>query len=324
MIKLSRTFIVGASAVLVALLLLPVVAAQLDQSFYVGLVARVLIFAIAASALNLVFGFGGLVSLGHALFIGLGAYSVAIPAFHGIGNGFAHLAIAVVACAVAGALIGAVSLRTKGMGFIMITLAFAQMGYFAFTSLKHYGGDDGTPVALASKLGPLDLGQAWQLYYSALAVLVASLVGLYRIRHSSFGMILRGARQSERRASAIGFDVWRVQWLAYVISAVICGVAGVLFANLNAFASPAVMSWFVSAELIVMVVLGGVGTVLGPVVGAAAYIGVEESAKSLTEHWAAFFGLAVIAVAVAGRKGILGAIVSGLNARKAPVQEVET
>ncbi len=295
---------------LVALLALPVLASLTGETFYISMASRILIFGIAASALNLVFGYGGLVSLGHALFLGIGAYSVAIPSFYGIGNGFVHLGICLVACAAVGAMTAAISLRTSGIGFIMITLAFAQMGYFAFMSLKQYGGDDGTPISATSRFGALDLGSSIHLYYAIVTVLLATIVGMYWLRRSSFGMVLRGARQNARRASALGFDVKRTQWLAYILSATTCGIAGMLFANLNAFASPSLMSWFISSELIVMVVLGGVGTVLGPVLGAIAFIGAEELAKAVTLHWAAYIGLAVIVVAVWARNGLVGSMAS--------------
>lgn len=309
---------------LALLVALPFVADVFDLSFYTGVVARILIFAIAASALNLVFGYGGLVSLGHALFLGLGAYSVAIPAFHGIDNGFVHLAVCVAACLVAGAITGAISLRTSGIGFIMITLAFAQMGFFAFISLKQYGGDDGTPLQVSSRFGPLDLGSGRQLYFTALLVLCAVVWASHRLRTSTFGMVLRGARQNARKSASIGFDVRRVQWTAYVLSAVVCGIAGMLLANLSAFASPSTMSWFTSSELIVMVVLGGIGTVLGPVAGAFAFIGVEELAKAATEHWAAYFGIGIVAIAVLGRKGVIGAVAAAFQREKKVTRELES
>lgn len=308
MMRIARNPLAWAGAAAVLLCLLPWAAEALGETFYVGVVSRIMVFAIAASALNLVFGYGGLVSLGHALFLGLGAYSVAIPSVYGVDNGLVHVAICVASCAAAGAVIGAISLRTTGIAFIMITLAFAQMGYFAFVSLKQFGGDDGTPIALPSRFGGIDLGQRLHLYYAILAVLAVTIVAMARMRTSGFGMVLRGARQNARRSSALGFDVKRVQWLAYVLSAVVCGLAGLLSANLSAFASPAGMSWFVSSELIVMVVLGGVGTVAGPVIGAFAFIGVEEVAKQLTSHWAAYLGTAIILISVLARKGIVGAL----------------
>jgi len=264
--------------------------------------------AIAALALNLALGYGGLVSLGHALFLGLGAYSVAIPAFYGIDNGWMHLLISITVCALVGLVTGAISLRTSGIGFIMITLAFAQMGYFLFVSLKHYGGDDGTTISSTSRFAGLDLGNTTTVYVVALVILMLATWWMARLRVSPFGMLLRGARQNERRINAIGFPSQRYQLLAYVLSAVLCGVAGLLLANLNAFASPSSMSWVVSGDLIVMVVLGGIGSVFGPLIGALVYLGLEEVLKGVTEHWMAIFGPIIVVVALLGKAGIWGLV----------------
>jgi branched-chain amino acid transport system permease protein len=289
-----------------ALILLPFAAHALEQPFYVAFVARILIYAIAATALNLALGYGGLVSFGHALFFGLGAYSVAIPAFYGIDNGWIQLLICVVACGLVGLLTGAISLRTTGIAFIMITLAFAQMGYFVFVSLKNYGGDDGTPIAATSKFFGFDLGEANTLYAGSLVVLALATWWMARLRVSPFGMVLRGARQNARRINAIGLPSRRYLLSAYVLSAILCGIAGMLLANLNAFASPSTLSWTISGDLIVMVVLGGIGSVYGAVLGAFAFLGLEETLKLFTEHWMAIFGLAIVLVALLGKAGIVG------------------
>lgn len=292
--------------ILLLLALVPLAASASGQPFYIAFFARIIIYAIAASALNLALGFGGLVSLGHALFLGIGAYSVAIPAFHGISNGWFHLAVCIVSCGLVGLLTGVVSLRTSGIGFIMITLAFAQMGYFVFVSLKQYGGDDGTPVAAPSAFFGVSLGQTLPLYWVALAVLLVVLWWGARLRASPFGMVLRGARQNARRINAIGFRSSRYQLAAYVMSAVLCGVAGMLLANLTAFASPATLGWIVSGDLIVMIVLGGLGTVFGPLLGALAFIGAEEVLKGWTESWPAVFGLAIFLIALLRTAGLAG------------------
>jgi branched-chain amino acid transport system permease protein len=292
--------------ILLLLAMVPLVATASGQSFYIAFFARIIIYAIAATALNLALGFGGLVSLGHALFLGLGAYSVAIPAFHGISNGWIHLALCIVSCGLVGLLTGAVSLRTTGIGFIMITLAFAQMGYFVFVSLKQYGGDDGTPVGAPSEFFGFNLGQTVPLYWAALAVLCLVIWWGARLRASPFGMVLRGARQNARRINAIGFRSSRYQLAAYVMSAILCGVAGMLLANLTAFASPATLSWVVSGDLIVMIVLGGLGTVFGPLLGALAFIGAEEVLKGFTESWPAVFGFAIFLIALLRTAGLAG------------------
>ncbi|MES2263650.1 MAG: branched-chain amino acid ABC transporter permease [Pseudomonadota bacterium] len=289
-----------------ALALMPFAATMADQPFYIVFFARILIYAIAASGLNLVLGFGGMVSLGHALFLGLGAYSVAIPAFHGIDNGWVHLAVCIASCAVVGLLTGAVSLRTSGIGFIMITLAFAQMGYFVLVSLKQYGGDDGTPVTATSHFFGQDLGRPLTLYTVAFVVLSLVIWWSARLRVAPFGMVLRGARQNPRRINAIGLRSQRYQLAAYVMSAILCGIAGMLLANLTAFASPATLSWIVSGDLIVMVVLGGLGTVFGPLLGALVFLGGEELLKMITESWPAIFGLAIFLIALLRTAGLAG------------------
>jgi branched-chain amino acid transport system permease protein len=286
----------------------PFVATAMAQPFWISFFARILIYAIAASALNLALGYGGLVSFGHALFMGLGSYAVALPAFHGIGSGWAHLALCVGSSALIALAVGVISLRTSGMAFIMITLAFAQMGYFLLVGLKQYGGDDGLPVAATSKFGSVDLGSTLPLYATALVVLVLVTWWMARLRVAPFGMALRGARQNARRVNAIGLEARQLQLVAFVISGTLCGLSGLLLANLNAFASPNSLAWTVSGELIVMVVLGGIGTVLGPVIGALMFLGLEELLKGLTEHWMAIFGPLIVVMALAGRRGIVGLI----------------
>ncbi|MGB3070115.1 MAG: branched-chain amino acid ABC transporter permease [Ottowia sp.] len=284
----------------------PALAALTQDSFLVSFFARVLIYAIAATALNIALGFGGLVSLGHALFLGIGMYSVALPAHFGITSGWVHLAWCIGACAMVGAVTGAISLRTTGIGFIMITLAFAQMGYFVIVSLKQFGGDDGLTITGASEFFGHALSSAQAVYAASLILLVALLLWTARMRHSPFGMALRGGRQNARRVASIGLAPREYQLAAYVLSAVLCGLAGLLFANLNAYASPSTMAWTVSGELIVMVVLGGMGSVAGPLLGAVVFLGIEEVFKVLTEHWMAPFGLAILAVALLGRTGLMG------------------
>ena len=291
---------------LASLAAVPALAAAFEQPFWTAFFARILIYAIAASALNLALGFGGLVSFGHALFLGIGAYAVGLCAHHGVASGWVHLVVAVVAAAVIGLVVGVISLRTSGMAFIMITLAFAQMGYFLLVSLKQYGGDDGLPVAATSRFGPFDLGAVASVYYAAWAVLVAITGWMARLRVAPFGMALRGARQNARRIDAIGLQARHLQLAAFVLSGMLCALAGLLLANLNAFVSPSTLAWTVSGELIVMVVLGGIGTVFGPLLGALAFLGLEEVLKGVTEHWMAVFGPLIVLVALFGRRGIAG------------------
>lgn len=308
---MDKNFTVGNVVSLLVLLVLacvPAVANASGEQFYISLMARIVVYAIAATALNLALGYGGLVGFGHALFIGCGAYSVALPSFFGIQNGWAHLALTVVSCAILGAVTGAISLRTRGIAFIMITMAFSQMGFFIFVSLKQFGGDDGMPITSTSRFGPFDLGSVTALYYTAWSILGILLLWMWKLRRSPFGMALRASRQNFIRVNAIGFPALHFQWLSYVISAVLCGIAGFLLANLNAFASPGMMSWQISGELIVMIVLGGMGSVFGPMLGAVAFLGIEEILKLYTEHPMIVFGPAIVLVAVFGTKGIVGGL----------------
>lgn len=291
---------------LAGLALVPFVATATEQPFWIAFFARIIIYAIAASALNLALGYGGLVSFGHALFLGLGGYAVALPSFFEVGNGWIHLALCLGASGVAALLTGAISLRTSGIAFIMITLAFAQMGYFLFVSLKNFGGDDGLPIALTSRFGPLNLGSPLVVYGVSFAVLVLVTWWLARLRVAPFGMALRGAQQNARRVNAIGLPSRRYQLVAYTVSGMLCGLAGMLLANLNAFASPGTLAWTVSGELIVMVVLGGIGTVFGPILGAVAFWGLEEVIKGFTEHWMVVFGPLIVLMTLAGKGGIVG------------------
>jgi branched-chain amino acid transport system permease protein len=291
---------------LCGLALVPFVATALEQTFWIAFFARIVIYAIAASALNLALGYGGLLSFGHALFLGIGSYAVALPSFYEVGNGFVHVALCLLMSGAAALLTGAISLRTSGIAFIMITLAFAQMGYFHFVSLKNLGGDDGLAVANTSRFGPLNLGSPLAVYGASFVVLLLALWWLARLRAASFGMALRGARQNARRVDAIGLQALRCQLVAYVLSGMLCGVAGLLLANLNAFASPSTLAWTVSGELIVMVVLGGIGTVWGPLLGALAFLSMEEGLKGITEHWMAVFGPLIVLMALASKQGLAG------------------
>lgn len=284
----------------------PFIAHWMDEPFWTSFFARTLIYAIAATALNLALGYGGLVSFGHALFLGVGAYAVALPSFHGVANGWVHLGFCVVVSGAIALAVGIISLRTVGMAFIMITLAFAQMGYFLVVSLKQYGGDDGLSVSATSRFGSLDLGSMDTLYMVAWSTLTLLIVWMARLRLSPFGMALRGVRQNARRINAIGLESSKLQLISFVLSGAVCGLAGLLLANLNAYVSPSSMAWTVSGELIVMVVLGGIGTVFGPFLGALVYLGLEEVIKGYTEHWMAIFGPLIVLVALLGRTGIVG------------------
>jgi branched-chain amino acid transport system permease protein len=291
---------------LAGLAVVPFIASALGEPFWIAFFARVVIYAIAASALNLALGYGGLVSFGHALFLGLGAYSVAIPSLLGVGNGWIHLALCVAVTGGTALLTGIISLRTSGVAFIMITLAFAQMGYFLFVSLKAFGGDDGLSINLTSSFGPFNLGSPLAVYWTALGVLLMVMGWFAKLRVAPFGMVLRGSKQNGRRIDAMGLQVVRYRLAAYVISGVLCGVAGLLLANLNAFASPSTLTWAVSGELIVILVIGGIATVAGPILGSLVFLGLEEVLKGITEHWLAVYGLLIVIITLVWKKGLTG------------------
>lgn len=293
-------------ALLLLLALVPVYAQFAAQPYYVTQFTRILIYAIAASSLNLLIGYTGLVSFGHALYLGVGAYAVGILSTHGVVNGWLHLATAIGAAALVAFLTGLVVLRTSGMAFIMITLAFAQMFYYLGVSLKNYGGDDGIRLDNRSALAPLDLSDGPTLYYICFALLLALLYLSWRMVHARFGFTLRGIHANERRMKALGFPTLRYKLVIYVLAGCIAAVAGVLLANLTEYTSPAYTAWTVSGELIVMVVLGGMGTVVGPLVGALGLLLLEEWLSSLTQHWMAPLGLTIVAVVVLAKQGLYG------------------
>lgn len=308
----------AAAAILIALAAVPVLVAVIEQPFYLTLFSRIMIFGLAALGLNLILGYGAMVSFGHAMYLGIGAYAVGILTFHGIGSGWAHLAAALLIGLIAAILVGLVCLRTTGIAFIMITLAFAQMFFFLAVSLKQYGGDDGLSIASRSAFGYVNLDNATLLYYVIYGVLLATLYGAWRLVHSRFGMVLRGCKANERRMISLGVPTLRYKLTAYVISAQVCVIAGVLLANLTRFSSPSYMQWQVSGELIVMAVLGGMGTLLGPVAGAATLLVIEEVLSSfelglpweidpfIRDHWMGLLGLFIVLVVLTLKRGVYG------------------
>jgi len=297
-----------AVAVLVVLLAaVPPITAVVGGPFYVTLALRILVFALAASSLNLILGYGGMVSFGHALFLGIGAYVVAILSFHGVTDGWIHLIVTLLLSALAGWLTGLVCLRTSGIAFIMITLAFAQMFYFLATSLKYYGGDDGLAVGMRSNFEPLFSIQSNNgLYYLTLVVLLATLYASWRLVHSRFGRVLRGASSNLRRMQSLGFPVMRYRLVATIMAGCVCGVAGLLLGNLTRFASPAYMAWTVSGDLIVMIILGGVTTIVGPLIGAIVYVILETVISGYTQHWMIVLGPVILLVALLAKRGLYG------------------
>jgi branched-chain amino acid transport system permease protein len=299
-------------AVLLALAAVPPVAAALGQPFYLDLLRRIMIFAIAALSLNLILGYGGMVSFGHAAYLGVGAYAVGILAHYGIHDGFLQFAVAIAASAAVALVIGAVSIRTSGVYFIMITLAFTQMLFYLGISLEEYGGDDGMRLAARSQfLGVLDLGSPTPFYYFVLAVLAGFLYLVHRLVNSRFGMVIRATKSNEARTRAIGFSPYPYKLAAFVIAGAMCGVAGALLVNQTAYLTPEFMNWTRSGEIMFMVILGGIATLIGPVLGAAALLLLEDLLAAWTVHWQIILGPILVLVVLFTRRGLAGLLPGG-------------
>ena len=290
------------------LAILPLLTLALDEPFYLELFSRVMVYAVAALSLDLILGYGGMVSFGHAAFLGVGAYTVGVMSFYGIDSAFLQWPAAILFSALAAFLIGLVSLRTTGVYFIMITLAFAQMLFYFFTSLEVYGGDDGLTIWTLSEFGPISLGNDVTLYYVIFAILGGCLYFSHRLVNSRFGRVLQGIKSNEARMRAIGYPTLRYKLLAFTISGTMCGLAGVLLANQAEFVAPSYLAWHRSGELIVMVLLGGMGTLFGPVMGAIAFLLLAHFLADITIYWPVIFGPFLIAVVLFGRGGLDGLI----------------
>ena len=276
----------------------------LGEIFYTRLATRILIYGLCALSLDLILGFGGMVSLGHAAFLGMGAYFTGILSFHGVSSAFVAWPVAVALTAVVAGCIGTISLRTTGSYFIMITLAFAQMLFYFFSSLGSYGGDDGMALWSRNSLGWIDLASHTQFYYLVAGILIGILFLASRLTRSPFGAALVGIRENERKMQALGYPVFRYKLMAFIIAACVAALAGVLLANHEKYVSPALMHWTRSAEILVMVILGGMGTLRGPILGAAALLLAEEVLSGITQHWMVFLGPLLIGVVLYAKGGI--------------------
>ena len=318
--EMSRETIVNACLAL-GLLAVPLVALAIDEAFYVTLATRVAIFALAGVGLNLALGIGGLVSFGHAAFFGIGGYVAGILASHALNydpmftwpvtfqGTTAMLAIWPAAILVSGLfalVIGALSLRTSGVYFIMITLAFAQMLYYFALSWRAYGGDDGLSIYLRSTFPGVNTQVPLTFFLICYVLLMLAILLVARLRAARFGSALEAARQNEERLAAIGIRPYRIRLAAFTLSGMITGLAGALFADLNRFVSPTMFSWQTSGEIMVFVILGGVGRLFGPLAGAAVFIVFETVLGGMTERWQFFLGLVLLAVVLFARGGLVG------------------
>lgn len=290
---------------LVLAVLLPLLAQASGMEYYIGVVTRILIFAMVAASLNFILGYGGMVSFGHAVFFGLGAYVTAIASFHGVTSAWLIWLLAALVTALVGLVIGVIALRTRAVYFIMITMALAQLFYYFFVGFRYYGGDDGLQVTARPLLGfGLDMSGDNAFYWVVLAWLVASFVLLQRLLASRFGLALNAIRQNERRAQAIGYPAMRYKLAAFVIAAVIAGIAGSLIGMSNLFASPKLLHWSQSGILLVMVALGGVGYFYGGLLGAAAFLLLEEVLSTHFEYWQIYVGLILLLVVMVAPRGV--------------------
>ncbi|MBM3609560.1 MAG: branched-chain amino acid ABC transporter permease, partial [Alphaproteobacteria bacterium] len=303
---------------LAVLACIPLIAQFMGWGAMTSFLTRIIILAIAAASLNLILGYGGLVSFGHAAFYGAGGYAVGILYHHwaadepllglipGVSDMAITLPLAIVLNGLLALLLGSISLRTSGVQFIMITLAFAQMLFFLFLSLKVYGGDDGLVVRRRNTLFGYDMRGDAAFYYFVLIIAAAWYAFSARLVNSRFGRVLAGVRQSERRMAAIGIPTYRYKLAAYVIAGMGAGLAGALMANYARFVSPDMLHWIQSGDLMIMVILGGVGTLFGPAAGAFVLIALESVLAAWTEHWQLYLGPVLVVIVLFWRGGLMG------------------
>ena len=311
------------AAILALLLLFPLWAWSADEPFMITLATRAVILALAGVGLNLALGLGGMVSFGHAVFFGVGGYAMGILASHAQsyepifewpflfeGSKFMPLIwlVAILSSGLAALAIGALSLRTSGVYFIMITLAFGQMFFYFTISWPAYGGEDGLSVYVRNGFPGLNTLDPIQFYGICLAILAIVLFAMSRLARSSFGLALSAARQNEERVQAVGIGVFRLRLMAFTISGAITGLAGALFADLNRFVSPVMFSWQTSGEIMIFVILGGVGRLYGPVIGAVLFIVLEHELGGLSEYWHIYLGALLLGVVLFARGGLIGVL----------------
>ncbi len=303
---------------------LPLLAEATDQAYLIPFFRLCLIYGIAAVSLDLILGYGGMVSLGHAAFFGIGTYGVGILAYHyaegtpflswpleisGSNDALLVWPVSVLVTALFALGIGALSLRTSGVYFLMITLAFAQMLFFFFNSLEIYGGDDGMSMFERNSLFNLDLNNDTTFYYICFVVLVLFILYSHRLIHSRFGMVIKGCKQNEQRMKTLGFPIYFYKLTAFTISGAGAGLAGILMSNHLEYVSPDLLHWTQSGEILIMVILGGMGTLFGAVFGAIAFLSIEEILSAYTEHWMLYFGPFLILVVLFSKRGLYGLLV---------------
>ena len=315
-----REIIVNLAAALL-LLAVPLAGHVLDEPYLITLATRVAILGMAGVGLNLVLGYGGLVSLGHAAYFGIGGYVAGIVAHHalnqnpvllwpftldGTNSMIAIWLLAMVTGALLALLIGSLSLRTSGVYFIMITLAFAQMLYYFTVSWPAYGGEDGLSIYLRNRLFGLETMDPMTFFLIVFVALLAVIGLVSRVVNSRFGLALNAARQNDARVRSVGIGVFRIRLTAFVASGAITAFAGALFVDLNRFVSPSMLSWHTSGEIMIFVILGGVARLWGPIAGAALYVLLEQVLGGMTVHWQFWVGLLLVVVVLYARGGVMG------------------
>lgn len=288
------------------LLLAPLSTRLVGNDYPLIVLTRIVILAMAAVSLDLILGYGGMVSLGHAAFFGIGAYAIGIMTAEDVTSGFLQWPLAILAAALAALVIGALSLRTRGVYFILVTLAFAQMVYFVSVGLDAYGGEDGLVIPTRSRFGSVNLSNRTSFYFVCVALLIATIALVAHLARTRFGLVLRGAAMNERRMRALGFPVYRYRLAAFVTAGALCGLAGILAANHSEFVSPSIMNWGRSADLIIMVVLGGMGSAIGPLLGAMVFMLAEETLSHVTTYWQLIFGPLILMFVRFAGSGLVG------------------
>ena len=298
-----------AATVAVLALVLVAMMPVIGQPYLTRFATSVLIFGLVAMSLDLLVGYGGMVSFGHAAFFGLGAYATAVLGFHGIHSAFVALPVAIAAASAAAFVIGGISLRTSGVYFIMITLAFAEMLFYVAHALAMYGGDDGLKVVRNSVIPVINFNNPTTFFFAVLLVFLAAFLLSFRLTRSRFGRVLQGIRDNRQRAESLGYDTYRYQLVGFVIAGALAGLAGMLHANLNEYVSPDLLNWVQSGDLLIMVILGGVGTLIGPVFGAAAYLFLQEILSMYTGHSMLVLGPVLLLVVLFSSGGIYALLV---------------
>ncbi|MBV6656733.1 MAG: branched-chain amino acid ABC transporter permease [Devosiaceae bacterium] len=317
--RLNETYI--NAAVLIGLLVVPLWAVMVDEPFTITLATKAVILALAAVGLNLILGIGGMVSFGHALFFGLGGYAMGILAYHAqtftmldlglFSTGGTKMMpiiwlVAIAVSAVIAFLMGQLVLRTGGVYFIMITLAFAQMFYYFSISWSQYGGEDGLSIYVRNEFPGLNTLDPIQFFGICFAILCVVLLLFSRLQTSPFGLALNATRQTAKRVETVGLNPMHLKLVAFVLSGAITGLAGAMFADLNRFVSPTMFSWHLSGELIILIIIGGVGRLMGPVIGACIFVVLEHFLGGLTTYWHIFLGLIMLAIVFFARGGVIG------------------